>query len=108
MHLAGQGAILKASNDAGEGVVIHGVVVVDDHLGQQIVAIQQIHVSDQGLRLGKISNAVKSGVRAKLAQAAGVVVAQRAQVELFDPSLLGVPSAKAEHKVGAELSLFLC
>ena len=106
LDLAGDGAILKVTDHGGEDVVIRRIEIVEDGLGQAIVGIEAVQVGGQGLGLREIADGIEAGVGSELGEETAVVIAQRTEVELFDPAALGVEVAEEHHQVGGELGVF--
>ncbi len=42
LHFAGDAAVLEVAQHGGDQVVVHGVVVVEDCLGQVVVAVEAV------------------------------------------------------------------
>jgi len=105
LNLARSAAILEIAGHGGEDVVIAGIEIVEDHLGQGILAIELIEVGTEGLRLREAADRVKAGIGAKGLQGAGADVAESAEMQLFGPAGLRVEMAEIEHQVGRKLGV---
>ncbi|MFO1523523.1 MAG: hypothetical protein U1G05_16125 [Kiritimatiellia bacterium] len=77
---------LEAAGEAGEKVVVVGIDVVEDDLGQDAGGVDAVEVANEGLALREVADGVESAVGAKFLEAAGDV-AEGAEVELLGPAL---------------------
>ena len=99
-------AVLEIAEHGGEDVIVRRIEVVDDGLGQRIFPVEAVQIGGQRAGLRKIADGIEAGVRAKLFEQAGVVVAQRAEVKLLGPALFRVEPPEEQHHEGGELRLF--
>jgi len=63
------------------------------------LGVERVEIPRERAGLRKIADRVHAGVGAEPLEQAGVVVAERAEVELLRPAALGVEAAKLEHQV---------
>lgn len=107
------GAVLKATGDAvfialivaddgGEDVVVLGVEVVEDNLGEVAALFEGVEVEFQSGGMGDVVGGVAADVASELVEEAGVGVAQGSEVELFGPAFFGVELAEEQHDIAAE------
>ena len=82
----GARAVVEAADDGGERLVVGGVQVVDDGLGQLAGRVQAIEKARQRDRLREVGDGVVAGVGAERGHPARAGVAQRAEVELLRPA----------------------
>ena len=99
-------AVHEVAAHGGEGVVVGRVDVVEDGFGERAAGVESVEEAGERFGLGGIADGVEAGVWAERAEGAGAVIAERAEVELFDPAAGGVEFAGADHDEGGELVLF--
>ena len=105
LDFAGDAAVLEIAGHGGKDVVIAGIEIVEDHLGQGVFAIELIQVGTEGRRLREVHDGIKAEIGAEGLQGAGVDVAESAEMQLFGPAGLCVEVAEIEHQVGGKFGV---
>src|SRR5690606_14164943 len=83
LDLARSGAVLEVADHRTENVVVGWIEVIEDDLGQLVVAVECVEVTRKSARLRKVSDRVHPGVGPNAFEQAAVVVAQGSEVELL-------------------------
>ena len=105
LEFAGDGAILEIAEHGGEGVIVGGIEVVDDRLGQGIVQLQPVEIGGQGAGLREIADGIEAGIRSEFGKQPGVVAAERAQMQLLDPAFSASSRPKKSIMITGELGV---
>src|ERR1035438_2270622 len=95
---------LKTADQRRELKCVGRVHVVNDHLRQGILLLEQVEVRGEMSGLGKITNRVVTSVGSKPASRSRVQVAQSAQMQLLGPSFLLIKEAEEKHHERCELA----
>ena len=63
-------SVLEVARHCREGIVIHGIHVIDHQLGQGVLGLQAIEISSERGHLRAVADGIEAGVWPELAQAA--------------------------------------
>lgn len=96
-------AVLEIADHGSDNVIVGGIEVIQDHLGQFSSRFQPIQVAHQRFDLRPVADRVVPGVGAKLRQAAAIRVTQRAQMQMLGPPCVGIQFAKEAQHEAAKL-----
>ena len=90
LQLAGDGPVLEVADHGGEELVVPGVQVVEDGLGELARGVECVQEAGERARHLEVTDRVGADVGTQALAHSRVVVAQRPQVKLLHPVPLDV------------------
>ena len=97
LHFGRNSAVLEVPGHRREGVIVRRVEVVEDRFWQGVLVVELIEKALESAHMRSVADRIEAGIRPERAEEAGVVIAQRADVELHRPIALGVEFTEKKH-----------